>query len=103
MYLLVVRGANVSTATAEFTLAILVMVVLGGAGKIWGAALGGFVYGILTLRLAAVATSDGIRALPDWISGPLSEPLFVLGTLFVILVLFAPEGLSSLTRRKSRQ
>lgn len=104
VYLLVVRGANVSVTTAEFTLAILVMVVLGGAGKLWGAALGGFVYGILDLRLSAVATSQTIKSLPHWLSGPLSEPLFVLGVIFVLLVLFAPGGLSSLapTRRRVR-
>lgn len=96
VYLLVVRGANISITTAEFTLAILVMVVLGGAGKLWGAALGGFAYGILDLRLSAVATSQAIEGLPGWLSGPLSEPLFVLGVIFVLLVLFAPGGLSSL-------
>lgn len=103
VHLLVVRGANIGTATAIFTLSILIMVVLGGAGKLWGAALGGFVYGILTLRLSAVATSDVIDALPGWLSGPLSEPLFVLGTLFVLLMLFAPEGISSLGTRLRRR
>ena len=101
-YLLVVRGANFGVTTPDFTLAILVMVVLGGAGRLWGAAIGGFVYGILTLRLAAVATSDAIDALPDWLSGPLSEPLFVLGVLFILLVLFAPGGFSSLGERFRR-
>lgn len=99
VYLLAVRGANVGTTTAEFTLGILVMVVLGGAGKLWGAAIGGFVYGLLTLRLSDVATSEAIRTLPDWLGNPLSEPLFVLGTLFVLLVLFVPEGLSSIATR----
>lgn len=99
VYLLVVRGANVGTTTPEFTLAILVMVVLGGAGKLWGAALGGFVYGILSLRLSEVATAEAIESLPHWLSGPLSEPLFILGTLFVLLMLFAPGGLSSLSAK----
>lgn len=99
VYLLAVRGANVGVTEAEFTLGILVMVVLGGAGKLWGAALGGFVYGILSLRLSGVATSGAIEALPGWLSAPLSEPLFVLGTLFVLLMLFAPGGLSSLSAK----
>lgn len=99
VYLLLVRGANVGTTTPEFTLAILVMVVLGGAGRLWGAALGGFLYGLLTLRLSAVATSEAIAALPDWLAGPLSEPLFILGVLFVLLVLFVPGGLATLTGR----
>ena len=99
VYLLVVRGANASITSPDFTLSILIMVVLGGAGRLWGAALGGFVYGVLNLRLSGVATSDAIDALPDWLAGPLSEPLFVLGTLFVLLMLFAPGGLSSIGRR----
>lgn len=93
IYLLVVRGSNVGVTTPEFTLAILVMVVLGGPGKLWGAAIGGFVYGVLTLRLSVLATSDVIDALPTWLGGPLSEPLFALGVLFVLLVLFVPGGL----------
>ncbi len=101
VYLLAVRGANVGTTSANFTLSILVMVVLGGAGKLWGAAIGGFIYGILNLRLSTVATSDTIDNLPDWLSGPLSEPLFVLGVLFVVLVMYAPDGLSSLATRPS--
>lgn len=102
VYLLVVKGANVGMTTPDFTLAILVMVVLGGAGRLWGAALGGLVYGILSLRLSAVSTSDAIHALPGWLAGPLSEPLFVLGVLFVLLILFAPAGLSSLVPRFGR-
>jgi branched-chain amino acid transport system permease protein len=99
VYLLVVRGANAGTTSAEFTLSILVMVVLGGAGKLWGAALGGLVYGILSLRLSSLANSDAIAGLPQWLSGPLSEPLFILGALFVLLMLFAPGGISSIITR----
>lgn len=101
-YLLLVRGANPSVSSAEFTLALLVMVVLGGPGRLWGAAIGGFVYAFLTLRLSAVATSDTISDLPEWLAGPLSEPLFVLGVLFVILVLYAPGGLASIAGRLRR-
>lgn len=99
VYLLLVRGATAGVTTAEFTLALLVMVVLGGPGRLWGAALGGLIYGILTLRLSAVATSQAIAGLPDWLSGPLSEPLFVLGVLFVLLVMFLPGGLVTLSDR----
>ena len=98
--LLVVRGAGIGVTTATFTISVVVMVVLGGVGKLWGAALGGFVYGILTLRLSAVSGSDFVSGLPDWIGKPLSEPLFVLGVLFVLLVLYAPGGLSSLGSRR---
>lgn len=96
VYLLLVRGANSGTTSALFTLGILVMVVLGGAGKLWGAALGGLIYGILNLRLSEVATSDFIADLPTWLGGPLSEPLFILGVLFVLLILYFPGGLLSI-------
>ncbi len=101
VYLLLVRGANASITSPEFTLAILVMVVLGGTGRLWGAALGGFIYALLNLRLAGVATSDFIDSLPKWLGGPLSEPLFVLGVLFIVLVMYAPGGLITIPGRIS--
>ena len=99
VYLLLVRGANPSLASADFTLALLVMVVLGGAGRLWGAAIGGMLYGLLTLRLSALGTSGVLDGLPDPIEGALSEPLFVLGTLFVLLMLFAPGGMAGISDR----
>ncbi|WP_341251585.1 branched-chain amino acid ABC transporter permease [Euzebya pacifica] len=99
VYLLLVRGANPSLASADFTLALLVMVVLGGAGRLWGAAIGGMLYGLLTLRLSALGTSGVLDGLPDPIEGVLSEPLFVLGTLFVLLMLFAPGGMAGMSDR----
>jgi branched-chain amino acid transport system permease protein len=103
VYLLLVRGANTSIASATFTLALLVMVVLGGPGRLWGAALGGFVYAILNLRLSSLANSEAVAGLPDWIEGPLSEPLFILGVLFVLMMLFAPGGIASITDRFRRR
>lgn len=96
VYLLLARGASPAVASAEFTLALLIMVVLGGAGRLWGAALGGFVYGTLTLRLNALGTSGVLDGLPDPLERTLSEPLFVLGVIFVLLVMFAPGGVASL-------
>lgn len=102
VYLLLVRGANPSSASADFTLALLVMVVLGGAGRLWGAALGGLIYGLLTLRLSALGTSGLLDPLPDWLANVLSEPLFVLGALFVVLMLVAPGGVAGVVGRIRR-
>ena len=74
--------------TAEFTLALLVMVVLGGAGTRRGAVTGGVLDTYLDKRLLQVASSDLVRGLPDVVRVPASEPLSVLGILFV-LVLFS--------------
>lgn len=98
-YLLVVRGASPNAASSTFTLNLVVMVVLGGVGRLWGAALGGMVFAWLELRLPDLAGSGVFDALPDVIAAPLSEPLFILGTLFVLLMMFLPGGLASLIDR----
>jgi branched-chain amino acid transport system permease protein len=99
IYLLLVRGSTPSVASALFTLAVLVMVVFGGVARLWGAALGGLIYAYLNLRLPALSRTEAIRELPDVFAGPLTEPLFIFGVLFVILVMFAPGGMASLIER----
>ena len=92
-------GASPQVTTASFTLTLLVMVVIGGAGTRYGALLGGFLYTLLDQRLGALAGSSQVQDLPNVIRTPLSEPLFILGTLFILLVFFVPGGLASLGRR----
>jgi branched-chain amino acid transport system permease protein len=99
-HLLVVGGATPSLTTSEMTLGLLVMVVLGGAGSRWGAVLGGVLYTYLDNRLLELAGSDVVAGLPAVLRVPLSEPTFVLGALFVVVVFFAPGGLVGLVRRR---
>lgn len=98
-YLLLQSGAAPRIATADFTLTLLVIVVLGGVGYRWGAIVGGIVYTLLDQRLTALAGSDAIASLPAVLRVPLSEPLFILGTLFVLVVLFLPGGIAGLPQR----
>jgi branched-chain amino acid transport system permease protein len=93
-------GASPQVTTASFTLTLLVMVVLGGAGTRYGAMLGGFLYTLADQRLGSFASSSTVHDLPTVLETPLSEPLFVLGTIFVLLVFFVPGGLASLGRRR---
>ncbi len=99
VWLLLIGGATPEVTTANFTLALLVMVVLGGAGTRYGAMLGGFLYTLLDQRLGSLAGSSEVQDLPDVLRVPLSEPLFLLGALFVALVFFVPGGLASLPTR----
>ena len=92
-------GASPQVTTASFTLTLLVMVVLGGAGTRYGALLGGFLYTLADQRLGTLASSSRVDDLPTVLSTPLSEPLFILGTLFILLVFFVPGGLASLGHR----
>jgi branched-chain amino acid transport system permease protein len=99
VYCLIVGGASPHVTTSELTLSLLVMVVLGGPGTRWGPVLGGILYMYLDHRLTAFGTSDAVQSLPAVLSRPLSQPLFVLGTLFILAVYFFPGGLASLTTR----
>ena len=100
VYLLLQGGANPQVTTADFTLALLVMVVLGGVGTLWGAVLGGIVYQYLDYRLVALSNTAALHGLPGVLRVPLSEPLFLLGVLFIVLVLFVPGGLGGALRRR---
>lgn len=95
-YVLLVGGANPAIISAEFTLTLLVMVVLGGAGTRWGALVGGIVYTFLDQRLVALAGSQAFASLPAPLRVPLSQPLFILGVIFILVILFRPAGIMSM-------
>jgi branched-chain amino acid transport system permease protein len=99
VYLFIEGGASPEVTTSEFTLVLLVMVVLGGVGTLWGAVLGGIVYEYLDFRLLVLSNASGLQSLPGVLRVPLSEPLFILGVLFIVLVLFVPGGLAGALRR----
>jgi len=99
VYMLLVGGASPGVTTGSLSLALLVMVVLGGAGTLWGAVVGGALYQYLDQRLVALASSDAVTGLPGWLRAPLGEPLFILGALFIALVLFFPGGIAGAVTR----
>ena len=92
--LLVSGNAATRYASANTTIALLLMVILGGSATRWGAALGGILYSIASTRLQDLNQGKALASLPTIISGPLSEPAFILGLLFIFIVMFAPGGLS---------
>ena len=93
VYTLLVGGASPRMAGTDLTLSLLIMVVLGGPGTRWGPVLGGILYTYLDQRL----TSAG-----GHLPGPLAQPLFLLGAVFVLAVYFVPGGLAGLRRRLPR-
>lgn len=103
LYLLLQGGAAPRVTTPEFTLSILVIVVLGGVGSRWGAVVGAVVYTLLDQRLSELAGSEFIESLPAVLRIPLSEPLFILGTLFILVVIFLPGGIAGIAQRVSNQ
>ena len=99
VYLLLQTGANPEVTTANMTLTFLIMVVLGGTGTKWGAVLGGVLYWYLEDRFRAIGDSSTVHSLPGVLSTPLSQPLFLLGSLFVLVVFFLPGGIAAIGRR----
>lgn len=99
--ILLVQGiATTRLATAETTIALLLMVIIGGAATRWGAVLGGAFYSVANTRLQDLNQGELLESVPKFISGPLSEPAFILGIIFILIVMFAPGGLSGAYYRK---
>lgn len=93
-FVLIQGSVTQQVVSSDLTLTLLIMVILGGVGSNWGAALGGFVYTVANEQLTKLASSARFEDFPTIIRGPLTQPVFLLGTLFIIVVLFAPGGLA---------
>ena len=85
--------------TANFTLTLLVMVVIGGAGTRYGALLGGFLYTLADQRLGALAGSSTMMIYRPCCRRRSPSPSSSSATLFILLVFFVPGGLASLGHR----
>lgn len=99
VYMLLNNTSDPSVISPNFTLTLLLMVVIGGAGSRWGAVLGGILYHYLDNRLGAVGGSSTVQDLPHVLRTPLEQPLFLLGTIFILIVFFLPGGIAGLAAR----
>ena len=99
VYMLLYSGSTLAVTTPNFTLTLLLMVVIGGTGSRWGAVLGGILYTYLNNRLVAVGSSSTVEGLPHALRTPLSQPLFLLGIIFILIVFFLPGGLVAIASR----
>jgi branched-chain amino acid transport system permease protein len=99
VYMLLYNGSTLVVTEPNFTLTLLLMVVIGGAGSRWGAVLGGIVYTYLNDRLIAIGNSSAVEGLPHAVRTPIEQPLFLLGVIFILIVVFLPGGLAGLVVR----
>ena len=99
VYMLLYNGSTLAVTQPNFTLTLLLMVVIGGAGSRWGAVLGGILYTYLNNRLVAVGSSSMVEGLPHALRIPLEQPLFLLGVVFILIVVFMPGGIAGLAVR----
>ena len=99
VYMLLYNGSTLGVTEPTFTLTLLLMVVIGGAGSRWGAVLGGILYTYLDDRLVAIGSSSAVHGLPSVLRTPLEQPLFLLGIAFILIVVFLPGGIAGLVAR----
>lgn len=99
VFVIVQGSVDPTVMSSELTLTLLVMAVLGGLGTRWGAALGAFLYTIADNKLTALAGSSAFEGLPTIIRGPLTQPVFLLGTVFILVIMFAPGGVAGAVRK----
>jgi branched-chain amino acid transport system permease protein len=99
IYMLLYNGSTLGVTAPNFTLTLLLMVVIGGAGSRWGAVLGGILYTYLNNRFVAVGSSSTVEGLPHALRTPLSQPLFLLGAIFILIVFFLPGGITGIAAR----
>jgi branched-chain amino acid transport system permease protein len=62
------------------------MVVLGGLGSVWGAALGG---------VLLVLVAEGLREVLPWVGLPQSARYLVFGLVMIAVIRWRPKGLVS--------
>jgi branched-chain amino acid transport system permease protein len=99
VYMLLYNGSTLVVTEPNFTLTLLLMVVIGGAGSRWGAVLGGILYTYVNDRLVAIGNSSTVEGLPHAVRTPIEQPLFLLGVIFILIVVFLPGGLAGVVVR----
>jgi branched-chain amino acid transport system permease protein len=97
-------GAYNNTVNAEqfnfgFSIFVLAMIIVGGLGSIWGAVVGGLVFGYINHWLLP----DVLNSLPSklGLNFPLAEIEFgIYGFLLIVMMLLRPQGIIPERRRR---
>jgi branched-chain amino acid transport system permease protein len=99
MYAIYVGYVSTDFFSASLTIQLLLMVIIGGAGSLWGAILGAAILRYLNYYLAQFATSSALSHFPSWIQQTVGQPLLILGVFYLLLIYFFPQGIAGLASR----
>ena len=99
LYALFVGTVSTTLLSADLTIQLLLMVIIGGAGSLWGAMVGAALMRYLNQYLNTLSTSDFIVHAPNWVQQTLGQPLLIFGCVYLVLVLFFPQGIAGLAQR----
>jgi branched-chain amino acid transport system permease protein len=99
LYALYVGAVSPPVFSADTTIQLLLMVIIGGAGSLWGAVLGAAIVRYLNHYLGVLSTSDLVANLPSWLHQTIGQPLLIFGVIYLLLIYFFPQGIAGLAQR----
>ncbi|GAC1512538.1 MAG: branched-chain amino acid ABC transporter permease [Chloroflexota bacterium] len=100
LYAVFVGAISPNLFAADTTINLLLMVIIGGAGSLWGAVVGAAIIRALNQYLNQLSTSAFVSGLPSWLHQTLGQPLLIFGVIYLLLVFFFPEGIAGLAQRR---
>jgi branched-chain amino acid transport system permease protein len=98
LYAVYVGNVSTSLFSADVTIQLLLMVIIGGAGSLWGAIVGAALIRYLNHYLNVLSSSTWVTTGPNWLHQTLGQPLLVFGVIYLLLVVFFPQGIAGLTQ-----
>lgn len=100
LYAVFVGSVSTSLFSADLTIQLLLMVIIGGAGSLWGAVVGAALIRYLNHYLNVLSAESFVVNGPTWLHQTLGQPLLVFGVVYLLLVVFFPQGIAGLTQRR---
>lgn len=98
LYAIYIGFVSTGNLTADVTIQLLLMVIIGGAGSLWGAIFGAGILRYLNYYLTQLSTSSAIAHLPPWLQQTIGQPLLILGVIYLLLIYFFPQGIAGLVQ-----
>lgn len=99
LYAIFVGTVSPGLFSADLTIQLLLMVIIGGAGSLWGAMVGAAIMRYLNTYLNDLSASSFVAHLPHWLQQTIGQPLLVFGVVYLLLVLFFPQGIAGVVQR----
>jgi branched-chain amino acid transport system permease protein len=96
LYAIFVGSVSTNLFSADITIQLLLMVIIGGAGSLWGAIVGAALIRYLNHYLNVLSTESFVINGPNWVHQTLGQPLLVFGVIYLSLVVFFPQGIAGL-------
>ena len=99
LYAIYIGFVSTEDLSVDITIQLLLMVIIGGAGSLWGAIVGAAILRYLNYYLGQLSTSSAVTHLPPSLQQTVGQPLLILGVIYLLLIYFFPQGIAGLVQR----